>query len=68
MISRAVEMDLLCELASELVERAHYKKHFSKQHSFKDLNGDIRYIDEVQDEFNIVLDILDEYLNGEKSE
>lgn len=61
-----VEMDTVCELASEIVERQWFKTHgFDTPHSFTDANGDIRYVEEAQDEFNTVLDIIDEILNPE---
>lgn len=51
------EMDVMCELASELVERRFVN------HSYIAENGDVRYTEKVQDEFNEVLDILDGILN-----
>ena len=61
-----VEMDTVCELASAIVERQWFKTHgFDTPHSFTDENGDIRYVEAAQDEFNIVLDIVDEILNPE---
>lgn len=61
-----MEMDQLSELASEIVER-HWNKlyNFTRGHSFYDTNGDLRYVEEAQDEFNKVLDLLDEHINGE---
>jgi hypothetical protein len=60
--------EILCELASAIVERQFYKDNVLNglDHSFTDSNGDIRYIDEVQDEFNQILDIIEEILNGDK--
>ena len=60
-----VEMDVLCELASAIVERQWYKNH-NKDHSYTAENGDIMYIEEVQDEFTKVLDLVDEILNPEE--
>ena len=62
---QTVEMDTMSELASAIVERQWYKTHWNKEHSFTDDNGDIRYIESVQDEFNAVLDIIDDILNPE---
>jgi len=60
-----VETDVLCELASAIVERQWYKTHWeSENHSYEAENGDIHYIDEVQDEFNEVLDLIEGVLNG----
>lgn len=62
-----VEMDVLCEMASAIVERQFFiDSKTGEEHSFTDENGDIRYIESVQDEFNVVLDILDEIANPEK--
>lgn len=58
-----VDMDTICEIASEIVERQWRKDHPDTDHSFTDTNGDIRYIEAVQDEFNTVLDIVDDILN-----
>lgn len=62
---QTVGMDVLCELASTIVERQWNKEHYPKEHSYVDEQGDIRYIEEVQDEFNVVLDIVDDILNPE---
>lgn len=62
----AVGMDVLCELASAIVERQWEKVNYPKPHSIRESNGDIRYIDEVQDEFNEVLDMVETILNGEE--
>jgi len=61
-----ITTEVLCELASAIVERQFYKDNAfnSLEHSYEAENGDIHYIDEVQDEFNEVLDLLDEILNG----
>jgi hypothetical protein len=60
-----VTTDILSELASAIVEREWYKTHWeSDTPDYEAENGDIHYIDEVQDEFNEVLDLLDEILNG----
>lgn len=65
-MSKLVEMDVLCELASEIVERQWNKDHqWSGEHSYIDEAGDLKYIEEVQDEFNKVLDLCDEVLNGD---
>ena len=60
-----VTTDILCELASAIVERQFYKDNAfnNLEHSYKADNGDIHYIDEVQDEFNEVLDLIDELVN-----
>lgn len=66
-MNRVIEMDVLCELASEIVERQWNKEHnWSGEHSYIAENGDTMYIEEVQDEFNKVLDLCDEVLNGEE--
>jgi len=58
----------LADLASEIVERQWHKQNpQGKAHSFYDTNGDLRYREEVQDEFNEILDILDEYINSEEA-
>lgn len=62
----AVPMDAMAELASAIVERQWYKHHRT-HHSFTDKNGDLRYNEEVQDEFIKVLDIIDDVLNGTRS-
>jgi len=57
-------MEMMCELASAIVEREWYKTHWeSDTPDYEDEQGDIHYIDEVQDEFNEVLDIIDDILN-----
>ena len=62
-----VDMETLSELASEIVERQFYKDNgFNTNHSYTANNGDIHYIEAVQDEFNNVLDILDDILNPEE--
>ena len=58
-----ISTDILCELASAIVERQWYKTHLNN-HSYVEDNGDIHYIDEVQDEFNEVLDLIEGVLNG----
>lgn len=61
-----VPMDVVCELASAIVERQFFiDSKTGDEHSFVDENGDTRYIESVQDEFNVVLDIIDEILNPE---
>ena len=61
----AREQAIVCELASEIVERQWNKTHWENEpHSFVDTNGDIRYVDEAQDEFNEVLDVINNILNG----
>ena len=61
-----VTTDILCELASAIVERQFYKDNAfnSLEHSYEADNGDIMYKEEVQDEFNEVLDLIDNILNG----
>ncbi len=60
------EMDVMCELASELVERQWNKEHYPTPHTVKQSNGDWRYIDEVQDDFNEVLGTIEDILKEEK--
>jgi len=60
-----VDMEMMCELASAIVERQWYKNNLSDP-SFTASNGDIVYKEEVQDEFGKVLDIIDDILNGDK--
>ena len=66
-----VGMDVVSDLASELVDYIWYS-HVHKgeltppDHSFTAENGDITYVDEAQDIFNTVLDIVDDELNPEK--
>lgn len=67
-MSRLVEMDMMCELASDIVE---YIVTYHTDIPLAELevteeNGDLRYSDRVQDIFNEVLDIVDEDLNGEE--
>lgn len=62
-----MKMDQKCELASELVDYIWYcvinkNKVMFNDHSYTDKNGDIKYIDEVQDIFNAILDIVDHQL------
>ena len=61
-----ITTDILCELASAIVERQFYKDNAFNdlEHSYKADNGDIMYKEEVQDEFNEVLDLIDNILNG----
>ena len=63
-----VDMEMMCELASAIVERQFYKDNAfnSLEHSFTASNGDIVYTEEVQDEFGEVLDIIDNILNGDE--
>ena len=64
-----VTTDILCELASSIVERQWYKTHWeSENHSYEADNGDIMYKEEVQDEFNEVLDLIDNILNSDELE
>ena len=63
-----VEMDTVCELTSEIVERQWNKEHYPTPHTVKQANGDWRYIEEVQDEFILVMDLIDEILNPEEVE
>jgi hypothetical protein len=65
MTIQTVGIDTMSEIASAIVERRFYKTHTTGNHSFTDTNGDIRYIEEVQDDFNTVLDIIDSILNPE---
>jgi len=60
-----VTMDVVCELTSEIVERQWNSENYPKPHSYTAENGDLRYIEEVQDEFNSVLDLVDTILNPE---
>lgn len=67
-MSRVIEMDIMCELASAIVERQWDKENHFENHSYEAPNGDLRYHEDVQDEFNQVLDIIDTIVNGEDSE
>lgn len=64
-------MDVMVEIASAIVERQFYidnegnSSSSDDEHTFTDTNGDIRYIEPVQDEFNKVLDIIDSIANPE---
>lgn len=61
-------MDVLCELASEIVERQWHKENWDVSgvdHSFVDSSGNLTYIEEVQREFEEVLDLLETILNKE---
>lgn len=61
-----IDMDIVCELASEIVERQWNKTHWeSEPHSYVAENGDIRYVEEAQDEYLEVLDVIDNILNGD---
>lgn len=64
---QTVDMDVMSELASAIVERQFNKDNANNNnsHSFFDDNGDWVYYDEVQDEFNSVLEIIDSTLNPE---
>ena len=57
-----ISTDILCELTSAIVDREWYKTHSSSPMVEED-NGDFRYKEEVQDEFNKMLDIIDTILN-----
>ena len=57
-----VTTDILCELTSAIVDREWYKTHSSSP-MVEEENGDFRYKEEVQDEFNKMLDIIDTILN-----
>ena len=60
-----ISTDILCELASSIVERQFYKDNAFNdlEHSYEADNGDIMYKEEVQDEFNEVLDLVESILN-----
>ena len=58
-----VDMDTICELTSAIVERQWNRHHYPSPHTVKQENGDWRYIEEVQDEYLAVLDIIDDILN-----
>ena len=62
---QTLEMDVMSEIASEIVERQWNKNHYPHPHTVEQENGDWRYIEEVQDEFNAVLDIIDNIANPE---
>lgn len=66
-MKRVVELDVLCDMASAIVEREWDKTH-EEPHTIEESNGDVHYIDEVQDEFNQVLDILDDICNNNRGE
>ena len=62
-----VGMDVLSELASAIVERQWNKTHWNNEpHTIQEKNGDYRYVEEAQDEFNEVLGLVEETLNGEE--
>lgn len=62
-----VGMDVVSELASAIVERQWNRTHHSNEpHTVVEENGDWRYVEEAQDEFNSVLDLIDEILNPEQ--
>lgn len=64
MTDRHVEMDVMCELASEIT--AYVIEGFTNAPlDFQDENGDIRYHELAQDVFNNVLDMIDSNLNPE---
>lgn len=62
-MNRQVEMDVMCELASEIVESYWYQKYHKDDHSFM-LNDELAYKPEAKADFNRVLDIIDDVLNG----
>lgn len=67
-MSRIVEMDVMCDIASAIVE---YIVTYHTDIPLAELeveqeNGDILYSDRVQDIFNNVLDIVDSNLNGDE--
>ena len=67
--TKTVEMDELCEIASNLLEYIWYGVLGETiNHTVMAPNGDYNYRDESQDIFNTVLDILDNQLNPEVSE
>ena len=59
-----VDMEEKCELASELVDYIWYsvihKNNLLVEHHSYEEKDDVRYLDEAQDIFNVVLDIIDE--------
>ena len=67
-----ISTDILCDLASAIVERQHEKDNremseklgYTLHHSYTADNGDIIYREEVQQEFIEVLDLIDEIVNG----
>ena len=65
-----ISTDILCELASAIVERQLYKDNAFNdlEHSYTADNGDIMYREEVQDEFIEVLDLIEEIVNGDEIE
>lgn len=63
-MSKLVPMDVMCELASAIVERDWAKTHWeSEPHSTENEHGDVQYVEEAQAEFNEVLDLIDEIVN-----
>lgn len=63
---RTVEHDVVCELASAIVERQFHKdKGFRAIHSYVDETGALVYKPEVEKEFNSMVDLIDEILNPE---
>lgn len=71
MKDRHVEMDVMCELASEITEYIwdgiiHKNKPTNENpHTVEHDNGDIHYVEEAQNIFNSVLDMVDSTLNPE---
>jgi hypothetical protein len=58
-----MQTDEKCELASAIVDYIWRGVHQQvADHSYTENNGDVRYVDEAQDIFNNVLDIIDEYV------
>lgn len=69
MDNRVVEMDVMCELASEITDYIWFSslRHADNDEpDFEDENGDTIYKDEAQDIFNIVLDKIDETINPQE--
>lgn len=63
---QTVDMEVVSELASAIVERQFFINHpYSHHHSYIDENGDYGYVEEVQEEFSAVYGILDGILNPE---
>lgn len=60
---KTIPMDVLVDMASAIVERQWDKDNYPVPHTYMEENGDYRYREEVQDEFNEVLDILDKIAN-----
>lgn len=67
-MAKRLEMDEVCELSSQLVEyivKHHTNYKMSELSEIQD-NSDEMYSDRVQDIFNDVSDLIDNYFNPER--